>query len=67
MLSGTDAKVTIFHAKRELSRFIPEALTEEFPEFQKHWLRKAGKEIELAWRVVLAPGIAYMKFRYDRF
>lgn len=23
-------------------------------------------EIELAWRVVLAPGVAYMKFRYDR-
>ena len=23
------------------------------------------EEIELAWRVVLAPGIAYMKFRYD--
>ncbi len=24
-------------------------------------------ELELAWRVVLAPGIAYMKFRYDHF
>jgi len=24
-------------------------------------------EVELAWRVVLTPGIAYMKFRYDRF
>lgn len=23
-------------------------------------------EIELAWRVVLAPGIAYMKFSYER-
>jgi truncated hemoglobin YjbI len=23
------------------------------------------EEIELAWRVVLAPGIAYMKFKYD--
>ena len=23
--------------------------------------------LELAWRVVLAPGIAYMKFRYDHF
>lgn len=22
-------------------------------------------EVELAWRVVLAPGIAYMRFRYD--
>ena len=24
-------------------------------------------EVDLAWRVVLAPGIAYMQFRYDRF
>lgn len=24
------------------------------------------EEIELAWRVVLAPGINYMKFRYDK-
>ena len=23
-------------------------------------------EIELSWRVVLAPGVAYMKFKYDR-
>jgi nucleotide-binding universal stress UspA family protein len=45
MLSGTDAQVTIFHTKRDLRRFIPRTLVEEFPEFQKHWLRKAGKEI----------------------
>lgn len=25
-----------------------------------------SEEIELAWRVVLAPGVAYMKFRYDK-
>ena len=24
------------------------------------------EEVELAWRVVLAPGIAYMKFKYDK-
>ena len=24
------------------------------------------EEIELAWRVVLSPGIAYMKFKYDK-
>ncbi|MGB5622850.1 MAG: globin [Gammaproteobacteria bacterium] len=24
-----------------------------------------NEEVELAWRVVLAPGIAYMKFKYD--
>ena len=45
MLSGTDVKVTLFHSKRDLSRFIPDTLVEEFPEFQKHWLRKSGKEI----------------------
>jgi nucleotide-binding universal stress UspA family protein len=45
MLSGTDVKVTLFHSKRDLKRFIPSHLVEEFPEFQKHWLRKAGKEI----------------------
>jgi nucleotide-binding universal stress UspA family protein len=45
MLSGTGIKVTLFHSKRDLRRFIPGDLVEEFPEFQKHWLRKAGKEI----------------------
>ena len=25
-----------------------------------------SEEVELAWRVVLAPGIAYMKFKYDK-
>ena len=24
------------------------------------------EEVELAWRVILAPGIAYMKFKYDK-
>ena len=24
------------------------------------------EEIELAWRIVLAPGIAYMKFKFDK-
>lgn len=61
MLGGTDAMVTLFHAKRELSRFIPEALAEEFPEFQKHWLRKAGKEIapfmQKAKDILLAAGL----------
>jgi nucleotide-binding universal stress UspA family protein len=45
MLSGTDVKVALFHSKRDLIRFIPVPLVEEFPEFQKHWLRKAAKEI----------------------
>jgi nucleotide-binding universal stress UspA family protein len=61
MLSGTDAMVTLFHAKRELSHFIPDALAEEFPEFQKHWRRKAGKEIapfmQKAKDMLLAAGL----------
>ena len=28
---------------------------------------KFNEEIELAWRVVLAPGIEYMKYKYDHF
>jgi nucleotide-binding universal stress UspA family protein len=45
MLSGTEVEVTLFHSKRDLRHFIPRPIVEEFPEFQKHWLRKAGKEI----------------------
>ncbi len=45
MLSGTEVEVTIFHSKRDLRHFIPRPIVEEFPEFQRHWLRKAGKEI----------------------
>jgi nucleotide-binding universal stress UspA family protein len=61
MLSGTDVKVTIYHSKRDLGRFIPNALVDEFPEFQKFWQRRAGKEIapfmEKAKETVLAAGI----------
>ena len=61
MLSGTDVKVTIYHSKRDLGRFIPTALVDEFPEFQKFWQRRAGKEIapfmEKAKETVLAAGI----------
>ena len=61
MLSGTDARVTIFHSKRDLRHFIPRPIVEEFPEFQKHWLRKAGKEIapfmQKAKDMLLAAGL----------
>lgn len=61
MLSGTDAKVTVFHSKRDLKHFIPSALVEVFPEFQKSWLRKAGKEItpfmQKAKDMLLAAGL----------
>jgi nucleotide-binding universal stress UspA family protein len=45
MLSGTDVKVTVFHSKRDLKRFLPQELADEFPELQKFWQRKAGKVI----------------------
>ena len=45
MLSGTDANVTLFHSKRDVRRFIPQAVLEEFPEVQKYWRQKAGEEI----------------------
>jgi nucleotide-binding universal stress UspA family protein len=61
MLSGTGAKVTIFHSKRDLKRFIPDTLVDEFPEFQKFWQRRAGKEIapflQKAREVLLAAGL----------
>ena len=28
---------------------------------------EADDETELAWRVVLAPGVAYMQYRHDRY
>ena len=61
MLFGSDVKVTIYHSKRDLERFIPNALVDEFPEFQKFWQRRAGKEIapfmEKAKEILLAAGI----------
>jgi len=45
MLSGTDVNVTIFHSKRDLRRFIPKAVLDEFPEVEKFWRYKAGEKI----------------------
>ena len=45
MLSDTDVKVTVFHSKRDVKRFLPKELADEFPEMQKFWQRKAGKVI----------------------
>ena len=61
MLAGTGAQVTIFHSKRDLKHFIPDSLVDEFPEFQKFWQRKAGREIapfmQKAQDMLLAAGI----------
>ena len=45
MLPGTEAHVTIFHSKRDLKRFMPNRLLEEFPEFQKLWKHTAGEVV----------------------
>jgi nucleotide-binding universal stress UspA family protein len=45
MLAGTGADVTVFHANRDLKRFIPKEVVEEFPEFKKFFARKAGEVV----------------------
>jgi nucleotide-binding universal stress UspA family protein len=45
MLSGTDAHVTVFHARKNLRRFVSTSVLDEFPEIQKFWQRKSGDEI----------------------
>ncbi|MGB5991239.1 MAG: universal stress protein, partial [Desulfobacterales bacterium] len=45
ILPGTEAHVTIFHSKRDLKRFMPSGLLEEFPEFQKLWKHKSGEVV----------------------
>ena len=61
MLSGTDAKLTIFHSKRDLRRFIAKAVLDEFPEVQKYWRHRAGEEIvpfiQKAKDMLLAAGL----------
>ncbi len=61
MLSGTDAKVTIFHSKRDVRRFVPYAVLNEFPEVQKFWRHKAGEVMvpfmKKAKDILLASGL----------
>jgi nucleotide-binding universal stress UspA family protein len=61
MLAGTDVKVTIFHSKRDLRRYIPKGVIDEFPEVQKYWQHKAGEEIvpfmKKAKDMLLAAGL----------
>lgn len=45
ILPGTEAHVTIFHSKRDLKRFMPNKLLEEFPEFQKLWKHTSGEVV----------------------
>jgi hemoglobin-like flavoprotein len=61
-------KVALLHSKAD--RDIP-------PELYETWLEalfetlgaldpRFSASVELAWRIVLAPGIEYMRFQYDR-
>lgn len=42
ILAGTDVNATVFHTKRDLRRFIPKEVLQEFPGVQKFWQKKAG-------------------------
>ena len=62
MLAGTDAKVTVFHSKRDLRRFVPEEVLEEFPGVKKFWQRKAGDVVapymKKALEILIQAGLA---------
>lgn len=62
MLSGTNTKITIFHSKPNLKRFVPKELIEEFPEFKKFWQHKAGEVMvpymQKAKEMLLEAGLA---------
>jgi len=45
MLAGTDCKITLFHSKRHLRRFVPQEVIEAAPELEELWRNKAGEQI----------------------
>jgi nucleotide-binding universal stress UspA family protein len=45
LLSDTDANVTLFHSKRDLRRFVPKEVLQEFPGVQKFWQSTAAKVV----------------------
>lgn len=45
LLAGTDVNVTAFHSKRDLRRFVPKEVLQEFPEVQKFWQSKAAEAV----------------------
>jgi nucleotide-binding universal stress UspA family protein len=61
MLSNTDVNVTIFHSKRDLRRYVPKTVLDDFPEIQKFWRRKAGETIspfmQKAKEMLLSAGL----------
>jgi hemoglobin-like flavoprotein len=46
----------------ELYEVWLDSLMKTVKEYDPHY----NHDVELSWRVVLAPGIAYMKFKYDK-
>ncbi len=45
MLSGTDCKITLFNAMRDLKRMVPSDVVEEAPDLEKLWEAKAAREV----------------------
>jgi hemoglobin-like flavoprotein len=62
-------EVAIRHsrAERDIAPDLYDAWLESLLASIREFDDQFNDEVELAWRVVLSPGIAYMKFRYDRF
>jgi nucleotide-binding universal stress UspA family protein len=62
MLSGTDVKVTLFHALRNLRQFVPEEVIEDIPQIRARWKSKAGERIkpymEKAKQILTTAGLS---------
>jgi hemoglobin-like flavoprotein len=59
--------VAAIHSRRDLNIAAPlyDIWLDSLIEAVRLFDTQFSDEVELAWRVVLAPGIAYMRFRYD--
>jgi len=44
MLAGTDCRITLFNAMRDLKRIVPQEVVEEAPDLEKLWKQKASQE-----------------------
>lgn len=45
MLSGTDRKITLFHSKQALDRFVPKSLLSSIPQLRARWSSESGEKI----------------------
>lgn len=46
MLAGSDCRITLFHTKQNLRRFVPKELIEDAADLEVFWKEKAGQKIE---------------------